>query len=320
MPVTDALLVSDTVWSVVGPEISRIAPDLEVILYEGTEPLDDATLARVTLAFFSADTWPERSRGIVLSILKAPNLEWLQTFSAGVDSPFFVDLMNRGVRLSTASGATASPIAQTVVLYMLALSRDLRGWMRAQDGREWRRHTFDELDGASLAVVGMGPIGLEIARLGTALGMHVEGVRRTPSGDEPCPTRPMSELDAVISRAQWIACALPLTEDTRGLFDARRFSLMPAGARFMNVGRGELVDEDALVAALSSGHLAGAGLDVFAVEPLPSESPLWAMDNVIITPHNSGTSTSTAGRSTAIFLENLGHWVAGEPLVNEARP
>jgi len=318
--VTDALLVSDTVWTQLGAEITRIAPGLEVILYEGTEPLDDAALSRVTLAFFSADTWPDRSRGIVLSILKAPNLRWLQTFSAGVDSPFFIDLMNRGVRLSTASGATASPIAQTVVMYMLALSRDLRGWMRAQDAREWTRHTFDELDGSSLAVVGMGPIGLEIARLGAALGMSVEGVRRTPTGDESCPTFPMDDLDAVLSRARWIACALPLTDDTRGLFDARRFALMPAGARFMNVGRGELVDEDALVAALASGHLAGAGLDVFAVEPLPEPSPLWSMDNVIITPHNSGTSTSTAGRSMAIFLENLAHWVADEPLVNKVQP
>lgn len=315
---TDALLVSDTVWSVAGDRITRIAPGLEVVLYEGDEPLDDETLSRVTLAYFSADTWPDRARGIVLSILKAPNLRWLQTFSAGIDSPFFGDLMARGVRLTTASGATASPIAQTVVMYMLALSRDLRSWMRAQDRREWSRHTFDELDGSSLAVVGMGPIGLEIARLGAALGMHVEGVRRSPRGDEPCPTFPMDELDAVLARSRWIACALPLTDDTRGLFDARRFALMPAGSRFMNVGRGELVDEDALVAALASGHLAGAGLDVFATEPLPAASPLWTMENVIVTPHNSGTSTSTAGRATAIFLENLGHWVDGEPLVNEA--
>lgn len=317
---TDALLVSDAVWHHFGDEITRIAPGLEVILYEGSEPLGDAVLSRVTLAFFSEDTWPDRSRGIVLSILKSPNLRWLQTFSAGVDSPFFIDLMNRGVRLSTASGATASPIAQTVVMYMLALSRDLRRWMRAQEMSRWSRHTFDELDGSSLAVVGMGPIGLEIARLGAALGMSVEGVRRTPTGDEPCPTFPMEDLDSVLSRAQWVACALPLTDDTRGLFGERRFALMPAGARFMNVGRGELVDEDALVSALVSGHLAGAGLDVFAVEPLPETSPLWSMDNVIITPHNSGTSTSTTGRSMSIFLDNLARWVAGEELTNEVRP
>lgn len=315
---TDALLVSDAVWREVGHEISRLAPDLEVILYEGNEPLDDETLARITLAFFSADTWPDRSRGIVLSILKAPRLRWLQTFSAGIDSPFFSDLMARGIRLTTASGATASPIAQTVVMYMLALSRDLRSWTRAQDRREWERHTFDELDGSTLAVIGMGPIGLEIARLGAALGMHVEAVRRRPAGNEPCPTHTMDHLDDVLSRSRWVACALPLTDDTRGLFDARRFALMPRGARFMNVGRGELVDEGALVSALQSGHLAGAGLDVFAVEPLPADSPLWQMDNVIITPHNSGTSTSTAGRATSIFLDNLGRWMRGEPLRNEA--
>ena len=314
----DVLLVSDTVWRDHGTQISEIAPDLEVVVYEGDEPIDDERLAAVTLAFFSSDTWPDRSRGIVVSILKSPHLRWLQTFSAGVDSPFFVDLMRKGVRLTTASGATASPIAQTAIMYMLALSRDLRSWMRAQDAREWSRHTFDELDGASLAVVGMGPIGREIARLAAALGMRVEAVRRTPTGDDPWPVHGMDALDGVLARSRWVACALPLNDDTRGIFDARRFALMPEGAYFVNVGRGELVDEDALVSALKSGHLGGAGLDVFAVEPLPAESPLWAMDNVIVTPHNSGSTTSTGGRSVGIFLDNLARLAEGRPLVNEA--
>lgn len=314
----DVLLVSDTIWNTHRDRITALAPDLEVVVYEGDEPLGSDVLDRVTLAFFSSDTWPDRSRGIVLSILKSPRLRWLQTFSAGVDSPFFVELMERGVRLCTASGATASPIAQTAIMYMLALSRDLRSWMRAQDEREWRRHTYDELDGASLAVVGMGPIGREIARLGAALGMHVEAVRRTPSTGDPWPVHGMDQLDAVLSRSAWVACALPLNDDTRGIFDARRFALMQRGARFVNVGRGELVDEPALVEALRSGHLAGAGLDVFAVEPLPAESPLWSMPNVIVTPHNSGSTTSTAGRATEIFFENLARLAGGEPLVNEA--
>lgn len=314
----DVLLVSDGLWRDHGARITRLAPALEVVVYEGDEPLPQEVLDRVTLAFFSSDTWPDRSRGIVLSILKSPRLRWLQTFSAGVDSPFFVDLMKRGVRLTTASGATASPIAQTAIMYMLALSRDLRSWMRAQDEREWRRHTFDELDGASLAVVGMGPIGREIARLGSALGMHVEAVRRTPTDTDPWPVHGMDALDDVLSRSRWVACALPLNDDTRGIFDAKRFGVMPKGAFFVNVGRGELVDEDALVDALASGHLAGAGLDVFAVEPLPPDSPLWAMDNVIVTPHNSGSTTSTGARSTEIFLENLARLADGRPLVNEA--
>lgn len=310
--------MSDVVWRNHGHRISNAASGLEVVVYDGDEPLPQDVLDRVTLAFFSSDTWPDRSRGIVLSILKSPRLRWLQTFSAGVDSPFFVDLMQRGVRLTTASGATASPIAQTAIMYMLALSRDLRSWMRAQDDREWRRHTFDELDGASLAVVGMGPIGREIARLGAALGMHVEAVRRTPVDTDPWPVHGMDALDDVLSRSRWVACALPLNDDTRGIFDARRFALMQKGSFFVNVGRGELVDEHALVEALESGHLGGAGLDVFAVEPLPADSPLWSMHNVIVTPHNSGSTTSTGARSTEIFLENLARLASGRLLVNEA--
>lgn len=313
----DVLLVSEGTWRSHGDRIGGVAPDLEVVVC-GDDPLPQDVLDRVTLAFFSADTWPDHSRGIIVSILKSPRLRWLQTFSAGVDSPFFVDLMSRGVRLTTASGATASPIAQTAIMYMLALSRDLRSWMRAQDAREWRRHDFDELEGSSLAVVGMGPIGREIARLASALGMHVEAVRRTPTDTDPWPVRGMDSLDEVLSRSRWVACALPLNDDTRGIFDARRFALMPNGSYFVNVGRGELVDEEALLAALQSGHLAGAGLDVFAVEPLPADSPLWSMDNVIVTPHNSGSSTSTGGRSTDIFFDNLARLASGQPLVNEA--
>lgn len=313
------LLISDNVWSREGGRIGRIAPGIVPIIYEGDEPLDDATLARIDVAFFSSDLWPERSRGIVLSIMKAPNLRWLHTFSAGVDSPFFIQLMERGVRLTNSSGATASPIAQTAVLYMLALSRNARAWFRHQDAREWERHEFDELDGARLAVVGMGPIGSEIARLGVALNMEVEAVRRTPTGNEPCTTHGFDRLDEVLARADWVCVALPLTPDTKDLFDAGRFSSMKPGARFINVGRGELVDEPALVGALTSGRLSGAALDVFATEPLPEESPLWTMDNVIVTPHSSGASRSAGLRSERIFVDNLARYLAGESLINEVR-
>jgi phosphoglycerate dehydrogenase-like enzyme len=188
--------------------------------------------------------------------------------------------------------------------------------MRNQDKKKWQQHRIDELDGASLAVVGMGPIGMEIARIGVAMNMSVEAVRRSAKGDEPCPTFPMSELHSVLGRADWVASALPLTPETRLVFDAKAFAAMRTGARFINVGRGELVDENALVAALRSGHLAGAGLDVFATEPLPEDSPLWEMDNVIVTPHNSGSSNTSNRRSEEIFLDNLERWARGTPLTN----
>lgn len=313
------MLVSDNVWARHADSIRAIAPGLTPIIYEGDDVLADDVLDSVNVAFFSSDVWPERSRGMVLSIIKAQNLKWLHTFSAGVDSPFFTQLMERGVQLTNSSGAAASPIAQTAILYMLALSRNVRAWFEHQNKREWERHPFVELDGSRLAVIGMGPIGEEIARLGVALNMTVEGIRRTPSGDEPCPTHPFSELRNVLGRADWVVLALPLTPDTAQMFNPELFGHMIPGSHFINIGRGELVDEDALIAALRSGHLAGAALDVFATEPLPEDSPLWGMDNVIITPHSSGASELSAHRSEDVFIENLPRFLAGAAMKNEIR-
>ena len=313
------LLVGDNVWNRHGSAIREFAPDLEVVVYEGEEPIDNDILQRVTIAFFSQDLWPERSRGFVLSVMNATNLQWFHTFSAGVDSPFFIDLMKRGVRLSNSSGATSSPIAQTAILYMLALSRNVRAWFHHQDKHEWQRHNLTELDGANLAVIGMGPIGEEIARLGVALNMNVEAIRRKATGTEPCATFGFDALDDVLGRADWVAVALPLADETRNLFNAERFARMKAGSHFINVGRGELVDEPALIEALQSGHLGGAALDVFATEPLPEDSPLWDMSNVIITPHSSGASPKAGLRSEALFVDNLRQFLKSAPLRNEIR-
>jgi phosphoglycerate dehydrogenase-like enzyme len=316
-PIT--LLISDNVWGRHADAIRAISPGITPIIYEGNEVLPEEIISTINTVFYSSDLWPERSRGFVLSILKSTSVKWMHTFSAGVDSPFFVQLMERGIRLTNSSGATASPIAQTTILYMLALSRNVRAWFQHQEKHEWARQEFAELDGARLAVIGMGPIGIEIARLGVALNMNVEAIRRTPTGSEPCPTFSFDQLQSVLARADWVAVALPLTDDTRQIFNAETFAIMKSGAHFVNVGRGELVDEESLVAALQSGHLAGAALDVFATEPLPSDSPLWDMDNVIITPHSSSASAQSGLRSEDIFLKNLARYVAGEPMVNEVK-
>ena len=316
-PIT--LLISDNVWGRHADAIRAISPGITPIIYEGNEVLPEEIISTINTVFYSSDLWPERSRGFVLSILKSTSVKWMHTFSAGVDSPFFVQLMERGIRLTNSSGATASPIAQTTILYMLALSRNVRAWFQHQEKHEWARQEFAELDGARLAVIGMGPIDIEIARLGVALNMNVEAIRRTPTGSEPCPTFSFDQLHSVLARADWVAVALPLTDDTRQIFNAETFAIMKSGAHFVNVGRGELVDEESLVAALQSGHLAGAALDVFATEPLPSDSPLWDMDNVIITPHSSSASAQSGLRSEDIFLKNLARYVAGEPMVNEVK-
>ena len=310
-----ALLVSNWVDDHYGAALDAAAPDVARVVLRPEVCEGDPT--SVEIAFFSGDLFPQRVREFVLALRDAKRLRWLHTFSAGVDNPWFQALRARGVRLTTSSGANAVPIAQTVLLYLLALSRDLARWSDAQRRHAWETHSMVDLQGMTLGIVGLGPIGLEVARLGAALRMRVIGVRRTPRGDEPCETWPMARLDELLAQVDGLVLALPLSEDTKQVLDARRLALLKRGAWLVNVGRGGLVDEAALVAALESGQLGGAGLDVFEVEPLPPESPLWSMPNVIVTPHNSGDSPANLHRATAIFLDNLARYVRGEALCNE---
>ncbi len=312
---TTGILVSDHVVREAGDRLVEAAGSHSLlVLCPGSVAGDPA---EAEIAYFSGDLYPDRAREFVLALARAERLRWLHVFSAGVDHPWFQQLLSRGVRITTSSGASAVPIAQTVALYLLALSRDLRRWSDAQARHAWEPHDVVDLQGHVLGVLGMGPIGREIARLGAALRMRVIGMTRQPKGDEPCETWPLSRLDDLLPLADWLALALPLTAETRGLISADAISRMKPGARLLNVGRGDLVDEAALAAALDSGALGGAGLDVFATEPLPPESPLWSHPRVIVTPHSSGTTPSNHPRATAIFLENLQRWRSGGALVNE---
>jgi phosphoglycerate dehydrogenase-like enzyme len=309
------ILLSNHVLDAAGPALHEAAGDLcLIVLHPGAI---DGDSAGAEIAYFSGDLYPARVREFVLALAKAESLRWLHVFSAGVDHPWFQQLLARGIRITTSSGASAVPIAQTVALYLLALSRDLRRWTEAQQRSAWEPHDVVDLQEQSLAILGMGPIGREVARLGAALRMRVLGMTRTPKGDEPCETWPLSRLHELLPLADWLVLALPLGPQTRGLLSAAAIARMKPGARLLNVGRGELVDEPALVKALQSGALAGAALDVFAVEPLPAESPLWALPNVIVTPHASGSTPANQPRANGIFVENLRRWRKGERLVNE---
>jgi len=312
---TAGILVSDRVASDAGPALREAAGDFSLLVLRPDETLADPE--RAEIAYFSGDLFPARAREFVLALAKAEHLRWLHVFSAGVDHPWFQQLLARGVRITTSSGASAVPIAQTVTLYLLALSRDLRKWTDAQQRRAWEPHDIVDLQQQVLGVLGMGPIGREVARLGTALRMRVVGMTRSPKGDEPCETWPLSRLRELLPLVDWLVLALPLTSETRGILSAEAIARMKPGACVLNVGRGDLVDEPALVKALESGALGGAGLDVFAEEPLAPESPLWGLPNVIVTPHSSGTTPANYPRATAIFVENLRRWRKGEALVNE---
>jgi len=297
-----------------GDRIRAVIPGIELIELHDDIPVSEADIARIEAAMFSADAYPERAPAFMTVCLSAPSLRWLHSYSAGTDHAVFTMLAERGVLITNSPGASAGPIAETVMMYLLALTRRLPDWFDAQRSRVWAPHEITELAGARLAVVGMGSIGLEIIRRAQAFEMEVVGIRRTVTGDEPCPTRTLSDLADVVSGVDAVVCALPLTDETRSLFDRTLLSAMRPGALFINVGRGESVDEDALVELLDSGHLGGAALDVFAAEPLAETSALWSMPNVIVTPHSSGASNRTTERAAAIFIDLLGRHAAGEEL------
>lgn len=312
-----ALFCTDTILDAHGAAIAAAAPGLDVVALRPGVAVAPADVERITVAFFSSDAWPERASAFMRVALDAPNLQWLHSMSAGVDSPVFKMFLDRGVRVTSSSGASAPPIAGTVIMYLLALSRGLPRMFRAQQAHEWSPEPFRELAGRRVAVVGYGPIGAEVVRLTTAFGMLPTIVRRAAVGGEPCPVRPLDELVEVASSHDVVVVALPLTDETRGIVSADVIDAMPDDALFVNVGRGELVDQAALTAALADGRLGGAGLDVFDPEPLPADDALWDLPNVIITPHSSGTSSGTGGRVAEIFLDNLGRFHRREPLRNE---
>ena len=287
--------------------------------------LDAPTLETLEVAFFSGDLNADAAMGRKFfgSAVRAPQLRWLHGMNAGMDDPVFATLRERGVRLSSSSGASALPIAQTAIAGLLALARGFPQWGEAQRRHAWEPHPRTaeqrELDEQTLVVVGVGAIGSEIARLGRALGLHVIGVRRSPQreGDHVDEMRAPGELASVLPRADWLAIACPLTDETRGMIDAAALALLPAGARVINIARGAIVDEQAMIEALRGGALGGAYLDVFEEEPLPPQSPLWELSNVLVSPHDSASSGGSGRRSTAMFLANLERYARNEPLANE---
>ncbi len=288
--------------------------------------LDEATRARIEIAYFSTDLFPDGARAFFAAVQGAPRLGWVHVFNAGTDHPVFQRLLERGVRLSASAGASAEPIAQTAIAALLWLARGFPHWQEAQRRRSWERLPDvlvpRDLRGQTLVVVGLGGIGSEIARLARALGLRVIGVRRSPPRpvDPSDEVYPPSALPSLLPRADWLALACPLTPETRGLVDERALALLPRGARILNVGRGEVVDEAALVAALAKGHVGGAYLDVFETEPLAPDSPLWDLSNVIVTPHNSAASRGNERRQAESFLANLARFGRGEALLHEVAP
>ncbi|MFI1420165.1 D-2-hydroxyacid dehydrogenase [Streptomyces sp. NPDC020731] len=243
---------------------------------------------------------------------EGPRPRWVHTASAGVDHLLCPELAASDTVVTNARGIFDRPIAEYVAALVLAFAKDLPRTLRFQRERTWRHRESRKVAGTRAVVVGSGPIGRAIAGTLTALGVRAALVGRTPRAGVHGP----DDLDRLLARADWVIAAAPLTESTRGMFDARRFGVMQPSAHFVNVGRGQLVVEDALAEALRRRWIAGAALDVFDTEPLTPDSPLWHLPDLIVSPHMSGDTAGWRDELGEQFVELFELWAAGRPLVN----
>jgi len=298
--------------------------DLEVLVAPEGEgaTLSPRQMEAINAAFFNVASGPVAGRRVLGAARRAPNLRWLHMGHSGADDPIFQELMDRGVTVTNSAGVAAEPIAQTAMAGLLALNRGIPVWLEAQ-----RRHSWEQsprelppeeqppvLSEQTLVILGLGAIGGYVARYARAFGMHVIGVRRSPATAEDGVDEWASpdRLAEVLPRANFLVSTIPLTNETRGMLDAEALDLLPRGVVFVNVSRGEIVDQDALIQRLASGRIASAYLDVTDPEPLPEDSSLWDLPNVIISPHDSARSAGTRALTDAIFLEEVGRWLRGE--------
>ncbi|ESS07447.1 MAG: phosphoglycerate dehydrogenase related dehydrogenase [uncultured archaeon A07HB70] len=306
---TDTLGVHDSVDAVFPPAALRglLAGDdaCEVRVVETGAALDGCD-ALVTFAYDEA--------------FLAAGLSWIHSIQSGVDRFPFDDLRDHGVALTNSTGIHGESVGETVVGTMLMLARRLHAHRSRQERREWAWPAWDEpftLRGESLCVVGLGTLGRGIATRADALGMDVSGVRRTPTPVAGVDrVYPATALDEAIADARFVALAVPLTDETAALIDAATLDAMRDDAYLVNVARGGVVDQSALVAALEDGSLAGAALDVFETEPLPEDSPLWEMEDVVVTPHAAAAGRDYVERVAALVRENRRRLGAGEALAN----
>ncbi|PSF10691.1 D-2-hydroxyacid dehydrogenase [Marinobacter fuscus] len=248
----------------------------------------------------------------------ADRLQWIHATSAGVDALMFPALIDSKVTVTNARGIFDRTIAEYVLCTILMFAKDFPTSIRLQINNQWQHRDTERAEGKQVLVVGAGSIGRQIARLVNAIGLNAHGIARTPRPDDPdfVAVHGNDELYEQLSHADYVVIAAPLTPQTEGLFDARAFAAMKSTARLINIGRGPIVNTDALLQALDKGDIAGAGLDVFEEEPLPPEHPLWARENVIMTAHMAGDFIGWKRALTDQFLENFDRWHKGEELFN----
>jgi D-2-hydroxyacid dehydrogenase (NADP+) len=250
-----------------------------------------------------------------------PRLRFVQSFSAGVDQYDKALFVERSVRLANAQGVNERAVAEHAIALILALTRQLHLARDNQQARRWRGMIGDralreqELGGKTLTIVGLGRIGMRLAALARAFDMRVIGVRRTARPEPTIADEVVVDLERALARADVVALTCPLTPETEGLIGAAALAALKPGALLINVARGKVVDKSALIAALASGRVRAAALDCFADEPLPAQSPIWALPNVLITPHAAGETGLYEENVVDILVDNIERLLRGETVL-----
>ena len=322
------LLLSEAGLRRLGDRLAAVAPDVRTlrlqtdkrVLDEAGRELGDEDV-QPEVAWGSADQFDDGlARRFFGLVLRAPSLRWIQSAAAGLDAPVFAMILERGIRL-TSSHVNSIPIAEWVVASVLDHYQDPHGWRVAQTEGTWQPRRFREVHGTTWVVIGMGGIGVAVATRARAFGATVVGVRRTPRGDEPVDRMvALADLAAVLPDAHVVVLATPATAEARGLVGDAFLAALRPDSVLVNVGRGSLVDEEALLRSLDRGQPDRAILDVFATEPLPPDSPLWTHPRVWVSPHTSAGGLGSLERGAELFLENLGRYRREEPLLHEVGP
>ena len=257
--------------------------------------------------------------GSIPSIKKAKKLKWIQSFSAGVEKVLTQEVKESDVIVTNVSGIHAIPIAEHVLGFMLIFTRRFYETFKQQEKKIWKKDKkITELREKTVLVVGLGHIGTEVARLSNYLGAYVIAIKQNVKNKPDFISKVYSadQMDKILPKADFVILCLPHTEKTHHIFDKKKFKLMKKSAVIINIGRGGLINEMDLLEALDKKIIGGAGLDVTEEEPLPKNSKLWEMENVVITPHHSGWSEKYMDRAIDIFCLNLKAYLKGKPLPN----
>jgi phosphoglycerate dehydrogenase-like enzyme len=315
------LLLTEAALKRVGDRLRALAPDLDIVTLgpDGALSRDEAQVDP-ELFWLSLDAFGAGLGHFFKHIGQGSRGRWVQTFNAGLDNPVFRILFEKGLRVSKSS-AQAPPIAEYVVAHGISLLHPIAAQQAAQDEQVWRRVPFTEIGSSHWLLVGFGNIGHEIAKRVRGFGAQITAVRRSVQPD-PLADRMATQADLLdlLPQADVVVLACALTDETRDMADAAFFAAMKPGAILINIGRGELVVEDDLRAALDAGRPGFAVLDVFRTEPLPAGSWQWTHPQVRVTAHASNAGDGTLRRGDELFLENLRRFLADESLLNEASP